>query len=203
MKEDFDRGAKETPFSRPLTVADIPPEGLEVEIRANAAERAALAQINGLPALPSLTARLRLTRAGAEGLDVAGELRAEARQSCVVTLEDFDVSIVEPLHLRFEPPRAPPRPARGKSRRRPHDEDFEAAADHRSTAADDDRPDPLIGGAIDLGAIVSEFLALALDPYPRKPGASFVELAPEQEPAAVSPFAKLRAAAANRRRNNA
>ena len=36
-----------------------------------------------------------------------------------------------------------------------------------------DPPDPIIGGKIDLGALASEFLALGLDPYPRKPGAKF------------------------------
>jgi len=37
--------------------------------------------------------------------------------------------------------------------------------------------------------VTLEFLALALDPYPRKPGAVFAEPAPEEPP--ESPFAKL------------
>ena len=55
---------------------------------------------------------------------------------------------------------------------------------------DDDTPDPLVGGAIDLGAIASEFLTLGIDPYPRSPGASFSE--PEPAPEAPGPFAVLR-----------
>ena len=35
---------------------------------------------------------------------------------------------------------------------------------------DEDEPDPIIDGKIDLGALAAEFFALGLDPYPRKPG---------------------------------
>jgi hypothetical protein len=38
---------------------------------------------------------------------------------------------------------------------------------------EDDPPEPIVDGIIDLGAVTLEFLALALDPYPRKPGVSF------------------------------
>jgi hypothetical protein len=34
-------------------------------------------------------------------------------------------------------------------------------------------PDEIVNGKIDLGAVVAEFLALGLDPYPRKPGVDF------------------------------
>ena len=56
----------------------------------------------------------------------------------------------------------------------------QTAANSRSTAAeetqtfslaDEDEPDPIIDGKIDLGALTAEFFALGLDPYPRKPGA--------------------------------
>ena len=34
-------------------------------------------------------------------------------------------------------------------------------------------PDEIAGGHVDLGALTAEFLALGLDPYPRKPGVDF------------------------------
>ena len=37
----------------------------------------------------------------------------------------------------------------------------------------EDPPEPIVNGAIDLGALAAEFLMLGLDPYPRKPGAVF------------------------------
>ena len=55
--------------------------------------------------------------------------------------------------------------------------------------ADEDEPDPVIDGKIDLGALAAEFFALGLDPYPRKPGAAF-EQGAECAPA-DSPFSAL------------
>ena len=43
----------------------------------------------------------------------------------------------------------------------------------------EDAPDPIVDGKIDLGALAAEFLALGLDPYPRKPGVAF---APPRRP---------------------
>lgn len=176
----------QTPFSRPLALTEVPPEGLEIEIVPTEAERAALAAMNDLPAILSLTAALGARRWRGDGLEVTGVLRARLRQICVLTLEEFDSDIVEPIELRFAPPREALRP---RSRRR-GEEPETAGAD---ALGDEDPPDPLIGGAVDLGAIVSEFLTLALDPYPRKPGAEFVEPAPEEVEHAVSPFVALRA----------
>ena len=47
----------------------------------------------------------------------------------------------------------------------------------------------IVDGRIDLGGLAGEFLALGLDPYPRKPDASF-DLG-EPEPERDSPFAAL------------
>ena len=54
-----------------------------------------------------------------------------------------------------------------------------------------DGPEPLIGGAVDLGAIAIEFLILGIDPYPRKPGAVFEASPAGDDPA--KPFAALAA----------
>jgi hypothetical protein len=48
----------------------------------------------------------------------------------------------------------------------------------------------MVGGRIDLGGVITEFLALALDPYPRKPDVSFQPAIEEKDP---SPFAALAA----------
>ena len=53
----------------------------------------------------------------------------------------------------------------------------------------EDAPEPLVGNAIDLGAIATEFLVLGLDPYPRKPDVVFETPPAGDEPA--HPFAAL------------
>ncbi len=166
------------PLSRRLALSDVPPEGLDLDVSATPAECAALASHNAIPAVHRLHAELRAQRWRGDGLKIDGELRASVRQACVATLEEFDSELVEPIHMRFAPPReeAP----RGRMR---HDQPAEITLD-------EDPPDPLIGGAVDLGAIISEFLTLALDPYPRKPGAHFDE--PSGEGAQIlSPFTAL------------
>jgi hypothetical protein len=59
-----------------------------------------------------------------------------------------------------------------------------------ATHEEDDPPDTIIDGKIDLGALAAEFMALGLDPYPRKPGVAFAEIV-DDEVIEESPFAQL------------
>ena len=54
---------------------------------------------------------------------------------------------------------------------------------------DEDAPDVIEDGRIDLGQYAVEQLALSLDPFPRKPDAEFVQ---PEEPGELSPFAVLK-----------
>ena len=54
-------------------------------------------------------------------------------------------------------------------------------------------PDWIEDGVIDLGAYALEHLALALDPYPRKPGAEFEPPQTEAEPSPFAVLAQLKA----------
>jgi uncharacterized metal-binding protein YceD (DUF177 family) len=157
-------------FSRPVRVDPLPRGGLEQEIEANEAERAALAALNGLPAIARLTARFRVVKSG-KGVRVEGDVSARLTQTCVVSLDPFEVEIDEPVDVRFMPPQA-----------------IDPAAEAHGLDVEDE-PDPLIDGKIDLGALACEFFTLALDPYPRKPGAAFEP--PAAEPAPETPFSRL------------
>jgi hypothetical protein len=205
MTRDPGPGPTDSPFSRPLVVAEVPEAGLEISIVANEQERAALAEIDGLVALTRLEADLRVAREGAGGARVTGGLRAELRQTCVVSLEEFDARVVEAIDVRFAPEREIERLSaderRGNERRHASTKAREAKASHHEAILDEDAPDPLVDGRIDLGAIVAEFLALGLDPYPRKPGARFAESDDLQSGEAASPFAGLRQALEKRRRS--
>ena len=55
-------------------------------------------------------------------------------------------------------------------------------------AEEDDLPDPIVNGRIDIGAVTAEFLALGLDPYPRKPE---VDFAYQEDSGRENPFAAL------------
>jgi hypothetical protein len=58
----------------------------------------------------------------------------------------------------------------------------------------DDMPEQFTGDTIDVGSLVTEIAALAIDPYPRKDGVDFVETAPVEEEIEVKPssFAALK-----------
>lgn len=157
--------AEKAPFSRPVRVETIPEGGLERAIEASEAERQALAELNGLPAIGRLQAKFILRRAGRGLFRVQGEVHAEATQTCVVSLEPLQAAIDDRVDVRF----ASPADEIAK-RRTPPIAAVEASA---VVLGDEDPPDPIVDGQIDLGVLAAEFMILALDPYPRKPGVDF------------------------------
>ncbi len=134
---------------RPLPAARIRPEGEERLVEASGAECAALATRFGLPAIRALTCRFRLRPLTGGAIAATGALRAEVVQVCVVSLEAFPATVAEDFAVRFVPA--------GTERDDPDPE----AVDEIPYSAD----------RLDLGEAAAEQLALALDPYPRKPGA--------------------------------
>ena len=159
-------------WTYPVVVADLPAEGAVFELAPDEAMRAALAPYVGVLALPALRAGLTVTPAGVGGALVAGELEAIIGQTCVVSLEPFEAELREPIAVRFTPVAA------------------EFAPGLVFELGGEDPPDPLINGKVDLAGVVVEFLVLAVDPYPRKPGVVFVPPAERRDPTA-SPFAAL------------
>jgi uncharacterized metal-binding protein YceD (DUF177 family) len=165
-------------LSRLVRVDALPREGQAVTIEATLAEREILASFLRLPGIAALTATLRLNPWGQGGARVTGAIHGELTQVCVVSLEPFPATVDEDVDVRFAPQRA------ANSRSTPIEET------QTLSLADEDEPDPVIDGKIDLGALTAELFALGLDPYPRKPGAAFDEGGAELEPP-DSPFAAL------------
>jgi uncharacterized metal-binding protein YceD (DUF177 family) len=177
--------AEALPLSRPLAVSDVPPSGLDVTVQPTEAERAALAKALGLVAVPALEGRFRIVpRRG--GYLVTGVVEGTVTQTCVVSLDPFEAPVREEVEVGF----AEEEPAASRSRgRHVDDDDDDGESGHELSAEDLDAPDPVVNGRIDPGALTAEFLALGLDPYPRKPGVSFEPPAGEAE---ESPFAALK-----------
>lgn len=167
------------PWRAAVAVADIPEQGLHREIVAGDAERQAIAAMAGLRELPRLAASFDLTHAGGGQVHVTGHVEGTVGQTCVVTLEPLTSEVHEDVDAMF----SPDAPAVEKA---PHTPDNEEGLD------DEDPPEPIIGGAIDLGALAAEFLLLGLDPYPRKPGVVFEPVIQPVDPA-DHPFAALAA----------
>jgi hypothetical protein len=162
-------------WSVPVDVEDIADTGLHMEIEAPSEVRAALAETAGLRDVKRLKATIDLAKHG-ERVDVLGRVNATVGQTCVVTLEPIDNEIDEAVDVVFAPMSsgATASPRNGGQRK-----------------GDDEPPEPLIDGTIDLGAVASEFLMLGIDPYPRKAGAQFAP--PQLADDGPHPFAALEA----------
>ena len=165
------------PFSRIVRIDTVSSDGQTFEIEASPAERGALAQAYKLASVESLRATLEVKRASRGGARVRGTVHGELTQTCVVSLEPFPATVEEEVDVRFAPP-AEETSGRG------------ATSEALVVAVDEDEPDPLIDGRVDIGALAAEFFALGLDPYLRKPGVAFEP--PEEEGEEASPFAALR-----------
>jgi uncharacterized metal-binding protein YceD (DUF177 family) len=165
------------PFTLEVLVARVPAGGKHFRLEASEEERLTVAEALGIVEVAALTADLEVRPVGAEAFAVQGGLRATVVQTDVVTLEPVRQEVSEAIDLTLMP-------AEDESRGR------KRAAEQPDAVPPDDR-DVYRKGRIDLGAIVTEHLALGLDPYPKAPGSEFsghIESAPESRD---SPFAAL------------
>ena len=167
----------ERPWSAMVRLDEVGEIGRHVELEASEATRAALAKPAGVDAVERLTARFDLTRRGRDRLHVGGEVSGTVRQTCVVTLEPVVNEVTETIDVDFAPPRT---------------RDNDATEIDLDVASATDEPEPLLGNALDLGLLATEFFILGIDPYPRKPGVAFDAPKPPSE-AAGNPFAALAA----------
>jgi uncharacterized metal-binding protein YceD (DUF177 family) len=163
------------PWRHDLTWRDAQ-RGLDIHLEPDAPVRAGIARLLGLEAAVSVGVDLHLSP-WLDGVEINGTLNAVVTRICGVSLDPFDEVIDEPVFLRLVPAGSPNAAA-------PQDDEIVVDIDA------DDPPDVVEGEAIDLGHYVVEQLALALDPFPRKPDAVFE--APD-DGANLSPFAALAA----------
>lgn len=187
MKRHTAAEAGQGPFCRMFAADSVREGGDGVTLEANAAERDALARYLGLAAISGLTCDYTVSRRGRAQLEVSGDLRATVTQICVVSLEPFDTELREAVDGSF----APAPDAREVERRLAQAAKL-AGSEGLMLSETPDPPDLIVNGLFDLGALTAEFLALGLDPYPRKPGAEFVDpAAPDGGEDAGKPFAAL------------
>jgi len=171
---------KPDPWRVPIAVTQIPETGLHRDIEADQAVRSAVADVGGLRDVLLARASFDVTPARGGRFHVAGRVQARIGQTCVVTLEEIETDIDEPVDLVFAPPEQIPQMA--------------ALIDEAEEGDDEvpDPPEPIENGMIDLGRLATDALYLAVDPYPRKPGAVFEPVVEAADPE-DHPFAALKA----------
>ena len=168
------------PWRAPVTVAQIPETGLHRDIEADAGARRAIAEVAGLREVLSAHASFDVTPGRDGRFHVAGVVQALIGQTCVVTLEEIESEISEPIDLIFAPPEQIPQ--------------MSALADEAEESGEEtpDPPEPIVDGIIDLGRVATDALYLGIDPYPRKADAVFEPVVEPVDPE-DHPFAALKA----------
>ncbi|MEL6202960.1 MAG: DUF177 domain-containing protein [Pseudomonadota bacterium] len=177
-----------SPISHPLNVSTLPTKGRTIVVHPDEGALAALAEEMGLLAVSDLRAEVSVTRWQRDGVRLFGPLRAKVIQTCVVTLEPLESTLETQIEALFMPDTS-------KLARK--------TAEYESNAIlidpeSDDAPETFSPPELDIGAAVHEFLALAIDPYPRAPDAESIGVQPSSTPDALTadperpnPFAVL------------
>lgn len=161
-------------LARPVDLSRLGDGEAVHRVVASAPERAALARRFDLPAIDALSAEVRLRRVrGGAAIRLSGRLSARVVQSCVVTLEPVPADIAETFSILF-----------ADRQERPETVMI-------GDEADEDWPEPLPEGPLDIGEVVAQQLSLALDPYPRAPGAAAEAAWQNAGGGRESPFAPL------------
>lgn len=137
-------------MQRPVALDRIGPQGTSLDVEASATELPAIATRLHVVALQGLRCAFKLRRVGATTIEAQGVLQAQVTETCVVSLDPFEHEVQESFTLYFVPAGT-------------EDDDLDPEAIDEV---------PYSGSAIDLGEAAVEQLALALDPYPRRPGAA-------------------------------
>ena len=161
-----------------IRIDSMPPAGRDVDIVPSAEERAGIAAQLGLRSVDRLQVKLHAVRFRG-GMRVTGTLTAGVTQASVVTLEPVAQEVSEPIDRIFLP---------GGEKAYAGPANAEIFVDLEG----DDLPDHFEGNEADLTALIVETLALAVDLYPREPGASLDDLGFSPDDEAVSPFAVLK-----------
>ncbi len=166
------------PFSHPLRVADLAArKPTRFDLAPDAAARGAMAADLGLSGLEKLNMRGELRPQGRGDWVLEATFGATVTQPCIVTLAPVVTRIEERVLRRYI-----------ADMPEPEGEEIEMP--------EDDSAEPL-PAVIDLGAVLTEALALALPLYPRADGAELgtvSQAAPGAEPItdeATRPFAGL------------
>lgn len=156
----------------------VPAAGRTETIKTDETQRELLARRFDVDGVHAFDAKLVISRFRG-GYRVEGDVAGTVVQPCVVTGDPVVQHIEQRIDRVFLPAR---------------DEAVQAGAGAEVfvNLEDEDFPDYFEGNEIDLADVAMEVFALAIDLYPRAPGAELPLQATGDDPAEASPFAALR-----------
>lgn len=146
-------------------VAVLPKSGFPLQIHADPAQCAALAELADIIAVEDFKAELVLKRWRKDGVSLKGRLFCRLEQACIISLEPVEQKIATQIERLFVPENSP-------MLTQPDKDSTELLIDFDGS----DAPDAFTGNAIDVFEVLAEEFFLALDPFPRKAGISLEQV---------------------------
>jgi uncharacterized metal-binding protein YceD (DUF177 family) len=169
------------PLSQIYNFARLGNAGDAVTVTADADQRAAIAGWAGILSLEAFSAQVDIRKLAPTRFGLSFTLKADVTQACVVTLEPvaahLEHQFKRELVLSSQPRRKANQP--------------ESAPEVVLDSEEDEGPEEIESLHYDLAVPVLEEFALALEPYPRRPGVAFEPPSDGLEPP-ESPFAVLK-----------
>lgn len=156
-------------FSFPVSLGELSSAGKRFQLKTGPEERERIAQRLNVVAVAECEGEVHI-RATKTVIDISGSLRAELTRECVSSLEEVDETVADSFELQFFR----------------SEKALEAIEDEEEAEFAEVHE----GDIFDLGELLIQQLSLAMDPFPRKPGAVSLaaEFGSDEE---TSPFAGL------------
>ncbi len=166
------------PITHKIKVSDIE-DNVPGRIDLSDAEIQAIRSLLDLVALDGVEFVYRLRRRGGGRVHLSAQLKAAVTQTCVLSLEPVPASVDVPVELDFWPIE--------------RIDELENKTGEPGQTGPLDWPEPIVEGSVDLGPVLYETLATALDPYPKKVGVNFewTDGGSAPESGKTGPFAAL------------
>ena len=179
----FKNSLKESPmkkiipeFSYIVDLNRIGSDPVQLNMTADAQQCRALADIFGIVGINALSAHAVLKRINKERVHLYADFDAKVVQQCVITLEPFEQHIKECFSLVFS-----------------QSKECSTRLNEIDLDMEEEEIEYITDNKIDIGELVSEYLSLALDPFPHSPGAEFKpEISSEKQENAFSVLEKLK-----------
>lgn len=166
-------------FDATVRVDSLPASGRVLKVEADVEQLQQLADLMQVSAVSAFSAELNVEKFRG-GVRATGDIKAVVSQPCVVTFVPVEQVIAEPVDRIFTPA-----PDVG--------DDSAPGSELFVDLEADDLPDHFSGRELDLTPLLLEILGLAVDLYPRAPGAEMPEDVGDAEDESLNPFAALKA----------
>ena len=187
-------------WSFPVEADKVQSNPMKLVIKANPEARKHVAKRVGVLSVDMLEANLLFSREpGRASIHVTGTLNAMVQQECVVSGQPIEEKITEEFDAWYADLNKTVLFAKAR-----HDKSLKKGGVEMPILDESEDPEPIIDGYIDAGELVTQYLSLALNPYPHAEGVKY-ELGDDNEeaikPKLDNPFAALKEWKNNKKEN--